>query len=140
MSVHRYSFNFNGVDYHDAFGVLVRGYDYPMLPRPRLFIRDYAVANGAVVQGVSYEPLRIALSCVAEYEDATEPIITLRAIADALNATVGAEQPLILGWEPNRVYHARLESDFAPDRGLTHAMFQLAFICPNPIPDTIEGT
>jgi predicted phage tail component-like protein len=132
------AFEFNGVDYGATHGVTVRDHDYPLLSRPRLFKKNKATADGAVIQGDSYEPLYITLDCAKKYTTPSAYMSELRSIATALAATVGTDCDLILGWEPGKKYTtARLDSEFNPARQLTHATFTLVFVCANPIPETV---
>jgi predicted phage tail component-like protein len=137
MALEKNAFSFNGVDYGTTHKIIVRDHDYPLLPRPRLYKRNYAAASGAMIQGSTYEPLYITLDCALKYSTPSAPFTELRAVATALNATLGSECDLILGWESGKVYSARLDSEFNPERQLTHALFTLVFVCPDPIPEDV---
>lgn len=130
------AFSFNDVDYGATHNIIVRNHDYPLLPRPRTARRDKATANGAILQGVSYEPLIITLDCAHKYPTPSTPFTSLNLISAALAATVGddLEYDFRMGWNPTKLYQARLYSEFNPERMLTHAVFTLVFICPDPIP------
>lgn len=132
MSLDTNSISYNANNLNDN-GVIVVSRPTPMLSKPRLWIEQLSGADGAAVQGGTFDPRMFRFACMLYAGSETARDTYLENLVDIFEVCQEGEKALILGWKPTVYYNVRLMSAFDPDCFINGARFDLDFIAPNPV-------
>lgn len=129
------SFVYNSIDFGgSSYGVYLTGCDMPFMPLVRLDLQPLGGADGAEVQGATFEHLQIVLHCKLVASSMSDRLAKMRAIAGKLVATQQGVKTLTLDHVSGRQWYARLagRTGFVPAPTGYSVAFSLSFVCPDP--------
>ena len=136
MSAYSNSISWDEIDLGgEDYKLVIVGGTHPYLPEPRVQLEDLSQADGAVSFGATWGPRYFEFECVIAAESAEDRATCIANVITALRTTEEGEKPLVLGWEPDDVYQARLLSGINGRDAINGVSFPLRFVAPQPWPE-----
>lgn len=127
-----YSFTYQDIDFGgENYRVYVTGTNYQQMPEPRVNVDRYAQADGAAIQGSTFNARRIALRCQLVASDATNRATQMDNVVAALVVSQATGPgDLSIDQFPGKLFtNAKLLSDITAAVYARMEEFTLEFIC-----------
>lgn len=104
----------------------------PLLPAPRVSLKELAAADGAVSAGESFGPLQLTVEAVIEGATLSDVKTKCRAVAGRLARAAVAEVSVIFDCWNDRTWNVRLTTEFSPDIRGASARVTFGLVAPYP--------